>query len=308
MDITVHQSDQRRSPGHLSRQGPPALRWALFEAAQVARRPGSPDRDYYEQAAERLGGNRACLAVARKLLKRSYHTLRRARRGGARARMSFPVRAQPFVTPMRRGRLPACSRRHARVVGPKRPSGRNASPSGITPSTHHVAGPGANPRVADRSKAGRPRAHEPHHQPRTRVTSQPAVQPRQPRTLRLTRGPCTSKEQAPVAVDLVRAMDEEQKAAGGAYLTRARAPNQVPRSRHAHDLLGWMRRRRALARGARSALRSPLAHGCAKACHGSMAARRLGSRPVAWCRTRSDGIAWARFRMMDRSGCVLGGR
>jgi transposase len=75
MDITVHQSDQRRSPGHLSRQGPPALRWALFEAAQVARRPASPDRDYYEQAAERLGGNRACLAVARKLLKRSYHTL-----------------------------------------------------------------------------------------------------------------------------------------------------------------------------------------------------------------------------------------
>ncbi len=31
---------------------------------------------YYEQAAERVGGNRACLAVARKLLKRSYHTLR----------------------------------------------------------------------------------------------------------------------------------------------------------------------------------------------------------------------------------------
>jgi transposase len=76
LDITVHQSDQRRAPGHLSRQGPPALRWALFEAAQVARRPGSPDREYYEQAAERLGANRACLAVARKLLKRSYHTLR----------------------------------------------------------------------------------------------------------------------------------------------------------------------------------------------------------------------------------------
>src|SRR4051812_19306615 len=31
LDITVHQSDQRRSPGHLSRQGPPALRWALYE-------------------------------------------------------------------------------------------------------------------------------------------------------------------------------------------------------------------------------------------------------------------------------------
>jgi transposase len=77
MDITVHQSDQRRAPGHLSRQGPPALRWALFEAAQqTRRRTTSPDRDYYEQAAERIGGNRACLSVARKLLKRSYHTLR----------------------------------------------------------------------------------------------------------------------------------------------------------------------------------------------------------------------------------------
>ena len=73
---TVHQSDQRRAPGHLSRQGPPALRWALYEAAQLSRRVGSPDHDYYEQAAARLGGNRACIAVARKLLKRSYHTLR----------------------------------------------------------------------------------------------------------------------------------------------------------------------------------------------------------------------------------------
>ena len=76
MDITVYQSDRHRSPGHLSRQGPPALRWALYEAAQVARWPGSPDRAYYEQAAEHLGGNRACLALARKLLKRCYHTLR----------------------------------------------------------------------------------------------------------------------------------------------------------------------------------------------------------------------------------------
>ena len=76
MDITVYQSDQHRAPGHLSRQGPPALRWALFEAAQSACRQGSPDRDYYGQTAARLGHNRACLSVARKLLKRSYHTLR----------------------------------------------------------------------------------------------------------------------------------------------------------------------------------------------------------------------------------------
>jgi transposase len=76
MDITVHQSDERRAPGHLSRQGPPALRWALYEAAQRARFPASPDRAYYEQLAARIGGNRARLALARKLLKRCYHLLK----------------------------------------------------------------------------------------------------------------------------------------------------------------------------------------------------------------------------------------
>jgi transposase len=77
LDITVYQSDRHRAPGHISRQGPPALRWALYEAAQVARRgERSPDREYYLDAKERIGGNRACLSVARKLLKRSYHTLR----------------------------------------------------------------------------------------------------------------------------------------------------------------------------------------------------------------------------------------
>jgi transposase len=76
MDITVYQSDRHRAPGHLSRQGPPALRWALYEAAQRARFPNSPDRAWYLEAAERLGGNRDCLALARKLLKRCYHTLR----------------------------------------------------------------------------------------------------------------------------------------------------------------------------------------------------------------------------------------
>jgi len=76
LDITVHQSDAHRAPGHLSRQGPPALRWALYEAAQRARFPASPDRPYYDQLAARIGGNRACLALARKLLKRSYHILK----------------------------------------------------------------------------------------------------------------------------------------------------------------------------------------------------------------------------------------
>ena len=48
--------------------------------------------------------------------------------------MTWTVRAKP-LTPMRRGRLPACSCRHQPVDGLHRQSGRNASPSGTTPST-----------------------------------------------------------------------------------------------------------------------------------------------------------------------------
>jgi transposase len=76
LDVTVRSSDDRRAPGRLARQGPPELRWALFEAAKVASRPGSPDHAYYTSVAERLGGKRPTLSVARKLLRRSYHTLR----------------------------------------------------------------------------------------------------------------------------------------------------------------------------------------------------------------------------------------
>ena len=102
----------------------------------------------------------------------------RARRGRALARMSFPVRAKPFVTPIAAAGSRQCPARHARVDGPERPSGRNASPSGITQSTDHVAGPGANPRAADRGRPGRPRAQHPYHQPRARTTSPPQFQPR----------------------------------------------------------------------------------------------------------------------------------
>jgi transposase len=75
MDISVHASDQRCAPGHLSRQGPQPCA-GLYTKLPRPRRPGSPEHDFYRQAAERLGGNRALLGVMRKLLKRSYHTLR----------------------------------------------------------------------------------------------------------------------------------------------------------------------------------------------------------------------------------------
>jgi hypothetical protein len=51
------------------------LRWALFEAAKCAARASSPDHAYYLQVKGRLGGNRAALSVARKLVRRCYHTL-----------------------------------------------------------------------------------------------------------------------------------------------------------------------------------------------------------------------------------------
>jgi transposase len=75
LDITVYASDSKRSPGHLSRQGPEVLRWALFEAAKAAARPSSPDYAYYQQVKAGQGGNRATLAVARKLARRVRHTL-----------------------------------------------------------------------------------------------------------------------------------------------------------------------------------------------------------------------------------------
>src|ERR671930_124719 len=65
LDVTVHQSDKKRAPGHLSHEGPELLRWALFEAAQQACRPASPDHEYYRQGAQRIDHNRACLSGAR---------------------------------------------------------------------------------------------------------------------------------------------------------------------------------------------------------------------------------------------------
>jgi transposase len=76
LDITVYSSDGKRPPGHLSRQGSPLLRWALFEAAKCAARPGAPDHAYYRQVADRLGGNRAALSVVRKIAHGAHHTLR----------------------------------------------------------------------------------------------------------------------------------------------------------------------------------------------------------------------------------------
>jgi transposase len=76
LDITVYSSDGKRSAGHLSRQGPQLLRWALYEAARCAARPAAPDYACYTAVRARRGGGLATLPVARKLARRCYHTLR----------------------------------------------------------------------------------------------------------------------------------------------------------------------------------------------------------------------------------------
>ena len=75
LDITVHDSDGKRSRGHIARQGSPVLRWALYEAALYASRPAAPDYACFCRVRERIDGQRALLSVARKLARRCYHTL-----------------------------------------------------------------------------------------------------------------------------------------------------------------------------------------------------------------------------------------
>jgi len=77
IDVGVHSSDRRSRVGRLTKQGSPELRWALYEAAQSATRATSPDHGAYLALKERgLSHTRASLTIARKLARRSFHTLR----------------------------------------------------------------------------------------------------------------------------------------------------------------------------------------------------------------------------------------
>jgi transposase len=76
LDVTVDSSDRHRGPGHLSRQGPETLRWALFEAGMCGSRATSPDRAYYQAVKQAHDGKIAAISMARKLARRCYHTLR----------------------------------------------------------------------------------------------------------------------------------------------------------------------------------------------------------------------------------------
>jgi len=77
LDVGIHRSDRRSRVGKLTKQGSPELRWALYESAQAACRPTSPDRADYLALKERgLTHTRASVTIARKLARRCFHTLR----------------------------------------------------------------------------------------------------------------------------------------------------------------------------------------------------------------------------------------
>jgi transposase len=75
LDITVHSSDTKRSPGRLSRQGPEVLRWLLFEAAKNSARTCAPGHRDYTEVRERYDANRASLSQARRIVRQAMHIL-----------------------------------------------------------------------------------------------------------------------------------------------------------------------------------------------------------------------------------------
>ncbi len=75
LDITVHSSDRKGPPGRLSRQGPPVLRWAVYEAGKTHARAAAPDHAYYAQVKDRKNSKRAALSEARKIVRQACHIL-----------------------------------------------------------------------------------------------------------------------------------------------------------------------------------------------------------------------------------------
>ena len=75
LDVTVWSSDRKGLPGRLSRQGPPVLRWAVYEAGKTHARASAPDHRYYAAVKDRQDGKRAALSEARKILRQACHIL-----------------------------------------------------------------------------------------------------------------------------------------------------------------------------------------------------------------------------------------
>ena len=68
-------SDRKGPPGKLSRQGPPVLRWAVYEAGKTHARTSAPGHGYHAAVKDRKNSKRACLSEARKILRQAHHIL-----------------------------------------------------------------------------------------------------------------------------------------------------------------------------------------------------------------------------------------
>ena len=75
----VSQSGESAHHGHISKQGPPLLRWVLQQAAWVAIRCDPNARRIYARISKRAGNKKAATALARKLLSYAWSVCRQGR-------------------------------------------------------------------------------------------------------------------------------------------------------------------------------------------------------------------------------------
>jgi Transposase IS116/IS110/IS902 family len=125
----VPNADRTLRHGHITKQGSPWGRWILQEAAQSAKKsPLLADTD--GQLARRRGPNIATVAIARRLLARSFHILTQLEaapapgnsRPGALASLHEPVTRPPVLTEQPGSGL------HRHATPPSGPEWVHASP------------------------------------------------------------------------------------------------------------------------------------------------------------------------------------
>jgi hypothetical protein len=160
LDITVYASDGKRTKGHLARQGPAVLRWALYEAAVYAGRASSPTTPTSGRSSSAWTDNGRCCrwhasspAAATTRCGGSATGPLRRRHSGAGPTGGAPdhlMRCGQLLQPCR-GQLAA---------GPPTKTERSHAPVG-SPHRHHVAGVASE----HRDKPGRPHGDPPALQP-----------------------------------------------------------------------------------------------------------------------------------------------
>ena len=138
LDVTVCSSDRKGPPGRLSRQGPPVLRWAVYEAGKTHARTSAPDHRYYAQVKDRKQRQARRAVRGPQDPPAGLPHPGRARRRRARRRLRPPRHGdQPVTAPAR----PGPPQPHS-PMGTTAASSRRAAVSRCRPCP---AGPGGRP-------------------------------------------------------------------------------------------------------------------------------------------------------------------